>query len=212
MKPIYFTGYDIGSEFVHSVTLDVDNKIVSAPKSLMHFGNPSLVLKEIIKENKKNGINEKNSVFAFTGSGGKIFSDVTKADFFYDSLTIPIGTHLIAPDAKYIFHIGSKDPYFFETVETHIKKSFHSDQELENEKKVLDKNSSEKFKVHVPDFGTGTKCGGGSGILINKQCRRLFSDEVDSKLKPQEAMEKMYKLSYQSALKADKDIDVGGRC
>jgi len=183
----YFTGYDIGSEFVHSVSLDENNKIISSPKSRMHFGNPASVIKDILKENKKKGISEKNSVFAFTGSGGKVFSDVTKADFFYDSLTIPLGAHLIAPDAKYIFHIGAKDPYFFE------------------------KSSGGEFKIYVPDYGTGTKCGGGSGILLNKQCRRLFSDEVIKKT-PQETMEEMYKLSYKSALKSDKEIDVGGRC
>ena len=188
MRPLYFTGYDIGSEFVHSVTLDVNNKIVSAPKSRMHFGNPVLALRKLEKENKQNGINEKNSIFAFTGNSGKIFAEVTLADYFYDTLTIPLGAHLISPDVKYVFHIGAKDPYFFE------------------------KNNSGEFKVYITDFGTGTKCGGGSGILLNKQSRRLFFEEVSSRLEPQEAMEEMYKLSYKSALKSDKDIDVGGRC
>ncbi len=36
----------------------------------------------------------------------------------------------------------------------------------------------------VSDHGTGTKCGGGSGILINKQVRRFFSDEITEKLLP----------------------------
>ncbi len=188
MKPMYFTGYDIGSEFVHSATINANNRVVFSPKSLMHLGNPVAVIKEIIKEYKKKGINKKNSVFAFTGSGGNSFSEVTKSDYFYDSLTIPIGAHLLSPDAKYVFYIGSKDPYFFE------------------------KSSGGEYKVFVPDFGTGTKCGGGSGILLNKQCRRLFSGEVDKKLPVQEAMEKMYDLAYESALKADREIDVGGRC
>lgn len=188
MKPLYFTGFDIGSEFVHSVTIDMDNKILFAPKSKVHFGNSSLAIKDIIKYNNKKGINSRNSVFAFTGSGGKVFADVTKADYFYDSLTIPLGAHLISPNARYVFHIGAKDPYFF------------------------DKSEGEEFRAYVPDFGTGTKCGGGSGILLNKQCRRLFSEEIDKKLSSEKAMEEMYKLAYESALQADKEIDVGGRC
>lgn len=188
MKPLYFTGYDIGSEFIHSATLDMNNKVVVAPKSIMHFGNPAASIKEIIKENKKKGINEKNSIFAFTGSGGNVFSSIIKAPYYFDSQTIPIGANYISPDAKYIFHIGSKDPYFFE------------------------KSGLEDYKVYVPDFGTGTKCGGGSGILLNKQCRRLFSDEVNHKKGMQETMEEMYTKADESAAKADKDIDVGGRC
>ncbi len=188
MKPMYFTGYDIGSEFVHSVTIDRNNKIVNVPKSLMHFGNPVSSIKKIISENKKKGINEKNSIFAFTGSGGKVFSELIKTPYFFDSQSIPIGANYISPNAKYVFHIGSKDPYFFEKV------------------------GLEDYKIFIPDFGTGTKCGGGSGILLNKQCRRLFSDEVKHRRNMQETMEEMYKKAYNSAMKSDKDIDVGGRC
>ena len=66
MKPAFFTGYDVGSEFVHSVTINSENKIVFSPKSLMHFGNQVIAIKKIIKENKKKGINEKNKPSAYT--------------------------------------------------------------------------------------------------------------------------------------------------
>lgn len=190
MSPDYFTGYDIGSEFVHSATINKENKIISAPKSIMHFGNPVLAVRRILEENKRKGITDENSVFAFTGSGGKIFSNAANSLFFYDSLTIPLGANYIMPEAKYIFHIGSKDPYFFEKIKV---------------------DDIDKYKVFVPDFSTGTKCGGGSGILINKQCSRLFAEEVKEH-DMQLAMEKMYKLAYESAVLSDKDIDVGGRC
>lgn len=187
----FFTGFDVGSEFVHSATIGLNNKIISAPKSRMHFGNPAESIKSIIEENSAKGITSENSIFAFTGSGGRVFAEATGADFFYDSLTIPLGTNLIAPEAKYIFHIGSKDPYFFDKIKI---------------------GAGENYKIYVPDFGTGTKCGGGSGILLNKQCRRLFAEEADSNLRRQEAMEDMYRIAYENALKADKEIDVGGRC
>jgi activator of 2-hydroxyglutaryl-CoA dehydratase len=184
----YLVGFDIGSEFVHSVTIDDKNKIVLSLKSIMHFGNPLIAVKKIIDENKKKKIDEKNSLFGFTGSCGVLFSKATNAPYFYDSLTIPLGSNFLDPKSRYIFHLGSKDPYFFE------------------------KSRAGEYKVHVPDFSTGTKCGGGSGILINKQCNRLFFQEVSNNKNTQEAFEKMYELAIKSAGKSDKNIDVGGRC
>ncbi|MEM0465626.1 MAG: BadF/BadG/BcrA/BcrD ATPase family protein [Candidatus Pacearchaeota archaeon] len=188
MNVKYYVGLDIGSEFVHSVTFDNSNKTFSFSKSLMHFGNTVETVRKIIYFNKNIGVNEKNSVFCFTGSGGKVFSEVTFAPYFYETLTIPLGANYLMPDARYVFHIGSKDSYFFE------------------------KFSAGEYRVYVPDFSTGTKCGGGSGILLNKQCRRIFAEEVDENLDMQTAMEKMYELAYLSAIDSDKDIDVGGRC
>ncbi len=187
MELEYFIGFDIGSEFVHSVTITGD-KIVFAPKSRMHFGNPGNAVKDILKENVKKGIKTDNAFFVFTGSAGKSFAQATKTPFFYDTLTIPLGANFIDSDSKYVFHIGAKDPYFFE------------------------KSKIGKSGVYVPDNSTGTKCGGGSGILLTKQSRRLFAEEVSNKLSMQEQLEEMYKLSHESALKYDKEVDVGGRC
>ena len=52
----YYTGIDIGSEFVHYAVLDRDKTIVFCPKSLMHFGNPAGVVKELIEKQERAGI------------------------------------------------------------------------------------------------------------------------------------------------------------
>jgi len=187
VEPKYFIGFDIGSEFVHSITLQ-ENKIAYAPKSKMHFGNPGQTVKNIIHENQKKGISLKESQIAFTGNGGQAFAKATKMPFFYDTITIPLGANYISPEARYVFHMGAKDPYFFE------------------------KSKIGKTKLYVLDNSTGTKCGGGSGIMLTKQARRLFAEEVSKKLRMQEQLEQMYQLAYESALKSDKEVNVGGRC
>jgi activator of 2-hydroxyglutaryl-CoA dehydratase len=183
----YLIGFDIGSETVHSVVLD-GNKIVYAPKSKMHFGSPGEVVKEILREYEKKEIGFEQCGVGFTGNGGRIFAQATNLPYFFDTLTIPLGAHFIMASAKYIFHMGAKDPYFFE------------------------KSEIGKTKVFVPDNSAGTKCGGGSGIMLTKQSKRLFSEEVDKKLPMQEQLEKMYELALKTALKSDKEIVVGGRC
>jgi activator of 2-hydroxyglutaryl-CoA dehydratase len=75
------------------------------------------------------------------------------ATYIYDSVAIPKGAEVVMPQAQYIFHIGAKDPYFFNLKEIYKKKT-------------------------IQEWRTGTKCGGGSGTLIEKQCRRLFEGDV----------------------------------
>ena len=76
-----------------------------------------------------------------------------KEIYYFDSVTIPKGAELVRPEAEYIFHIGAKDAYFF----------------------GLGKINGKKI---IQEWRTGTKCGGGSGTLIEKQCRRLFEGEI----------------------------------
>jgi len=189
----HYVGFDIGSDSVHAVVLDKDMNIVFSPESKMHFGNPIDVLKDIYEEVTAKF---KDIKVSLTGSVGEFIAEKTKVPFFHDTITIPIGVNKISNNINYIFHVGAKDPYFFE---------------LENYKE----------KAFVPDHGTGTKCGGGSGILITKQCRRFFENEFkvklgDDKKENRELMQKqlddMFKKAEEEIKKADKDIDVGGRC
>ncbi|MBW2978389.1 hypothetical protein KY331_06090 [Candidatus Woesearchaeota archaeon] len=203
----FFVGFDIGSDAVHAVVLNQKGDIVYSPKSLMHFGNPTEALKELYEDIY--GIVEENDVaaVAFTGSVGELIAKTMDAPFYYDTTTIPAGAEVIAPEAEYIFHMGSKDPYFFER-EVNTGKTF------------------------VSDHGTGTKCGGGSGILINKQVRRFFAENHPVKLEDpdthsaenkeaikrenrktmQEQVEKIHGTALESIGGSSKDIDVGGRC
>ena len=149
-----FTGFDVGSSFVHYAVLSRDKGIIYSPKPIMHFADPIGSIKQawhdITKKYKKSRI--KNT--AFTGSGAMSFPKVMKGiTYVFDSVAIPKGVEIVEPQAEYIFHIGAKDSYFF-----NLKNI--------NGQKV------------IQEWKTGTKCGGGSGTLIEKQCRRLFEGQI----------------------------------
>ncbi len=150
----FFVGIDIGSGFIQYAVLDGDKNISYCPKSIMHFGDPMGALIEVWGDIKKKFSGERIISTAFTGSGSEPFRGVMQGmTYIYDSVAIPKGAEIIAPDAKYIFHIGAKDSYFFN----------------------LNKINGKRI---ILEWRTGSKCGGGSGTLIEKQCRRLFHGEV----------------------------------
>jgi len=149
-----FVGFDVGSSSVHYAVLNKDRNIVYSPKPIMHFANPVGAIKEAWKDIISRFTSSRIKNTAFTGSGAESFPKVLKdAIYVYDSVAIPKGAEIIEPQAQYIFHIGAKDSYFF-----HLRKI--------NGKSI------------IQEWKTGTKCGGGSGTLIEKQCRRLFEGEV----------------------------------
>jgi len=152
--PGLFVGFDVGSSFVHYVVLTVDKEIIYSPNPIMHFADPIGAIRQAWRDIKeKFGIDRiKNT--SFTGSGAESFPKVMQGmTYTFDSVAIPKGAETAQPKARYIFHIGAKDSYFFNLKQI-------------NGKKI------------IQEWKTGTKCGGGSGTLIEKQCRRLFEGQV----------------------------------
>ena len=151
-----YVGFDVGSSFLHYVVLAEDEAVVYAPIPIMHFANPIGALREAWADIVGRFGSDRIKSTAFTGSGAEAFPRImTGATYVYDSVAIPQGVRVIAPHARYVFHMGAKDSYFF-----HIK--------TVNGRRV------------IQEWKTGTKCGGGSGTLIEKQCRRLFEGEVSN--------------------------------
>ncbi len=147
-------GFDLGSSFLHYVVLTKDKRIVYSAKPIMHFANPIGAVKEAWSDVINRFGESAICGTAFTGSGAESFPKVIKGmEYVFDSVAIPKGVEVVKPHARYIFHMGAKDSYFF-----HLR--------LINGKKI------------TQEWKTGTKCGGGSGTLIEKQCRRLFEGEV----------------------------------
>jgi activator of 2-hydroxyglutaryl-CoA dehydratase/predicted nucleotide-binding protein (sugar kinase/HSP70/actin superfamily) len=149
-----FAGFDVGSSFVHYAVLAEDKEIIYSPKPIMHFADPIGAVKEAWRDVIEKYGSDKIKNTAFTGSGAESFTKVMEGiTYTFDSVAIPKGTETAQPQAQYIFHIGAKDSYFF------------------NLKQISGKKIIQEWK-------TGTKCGGGSGTLIEKQCRRLFEGQV----------------------------------
>jgi len=151
-----FVGIDVGSSFVHYVILGEGRKVIYSPRPIMHFANPIGAVREAWRDiNERFGRSRIRNT-AFTGSGAETFPNVMPGvTYVFDSVAIPKGANTTCPRAQYIFHIGAKDSYFFDV------------------KGIDDK------KI-IQEWRTGTKCGGGSGTLIEKQCRRLFEGLVEN--------------------------------
>ncbi len=207
----FYVGFDVGSDTIHTAVVDSQGRLVWSPDSLMHFGNPVDALKEAYE-----GIQEyfeKDSIasYSFTGTAGKLIAEVSESPFYYDTIAISEGARVIAPESEYIIHVGSKDPYFFER---------------ETDTVITGKS-------FISDHGTGTKCGGGSGILINKQVRRFFAEDCPVELedpqaqgsdaaayqarlrnrrKLQKQVEEIHEKAIETINTSNKDLDVGGRC
>ncbi|MHC4432050.1 MAG: BadF/BadG/BcrA/BcrD ATPase family protein, partial [Planctomycetota bacterium] len=149
-----FVGIDVGSSFAHYAVLGAAGAVIYSARPIMHFANPIGAVKEIWLDVVRRFGAESIRSTAFTGSGAESFDKVMEGvSYIFDSVAIPKGAETANPDAQYIFHMGAKDSYFF-----HVKAI--------GAKKV------------IQEWRTGTKCGGGSGTLIEKQCRRLFEGEV----------------------------------
>ena len=149
-----FVGFDVGSSFVHYVVLTKEKETIYSPKPIMHFADPVGAIRQAwLDVNEKFAI-ERIRNTAFTGSGAESFPKVVEGvTYTFDSVAIPKGAEIAQPRAQYIFHIGAKDSYYFNLKQI-------------NGKKI------------IQEWKTGTKCGGGSGTLIEKQCRRLFEGQV----------------------------------
>jgi len=151
-----YVGIDIGSSALHYAVLDAGRAVVNSPDPIMHFANPLGALTEAWQDLLARFGREAIRSTALTGSAAEIFPRVMQeAIYVYDSVAIPKGVEVVAPEARYVFHIGAKDAYFFSV------------------------GLSGQHQV-IREWRTGTKCGGGSGMLVEKQCRRLFQGEVPS--------------------------------
>ncbi len=205
-----FVGFDVGSSFVHYVVFNSEKEKIYTPTPLMHFANPISAVREAW-----NNIIDKFGVerirnTAFTGSGAESFPEVmSHITYVYDSVAIPKGVETTTPRARYVFHIGAKDPYFF-----HLREI--------NGKRI------------IQDWKTGTKCGGGSGTLIEKQCRRLFEGQIPppeledtalardeahkeqirirNRSKLQNRLEEMFKMAEREAVKSSEPCEFLARC
>ena len=205
-----FAGFDVGSSFVHYAVLDGDRAVIYSPKPIMHFANPIGAVKEAWRDIKERVGRGKIKNTAFTGSGAESFPNVMPGvTYVFDSVAIPKGAAVTSPKAKYIFHMGAKDSYFF------------------NLSRINDKEI-------IQEWRTGTKCGGGSGTLIEKQCRRLFeglipnpelentssaSDQKEkviirarNRAKLQARLEEMYHRAEQEAEKSTEPSEFLARC
>lgn len=152
-----YAGFDIGSSAIHCSVVDKDLNILYSPRPVPHCGQPLEVLETTIWPDltKAISLSDLRST-AFTGIGASLFPSVFGGALYeYDSVTLAKGLFQVAPWADTAFHLGAKDSYYFNI-------------------------AGGKDKRHILEWGTNTKCGGGSGTLVEKQIRRLFCTDADA--------------------------------
>ncbi len=113
-KKDLYVGIDVGSSAVHYVVLNADRELIYSSKPILHFANPVGAIREAWEEITHKFPEENIRNTAFTGSGAESFPEIMDGvTYVYDSVAIPKGAEIVMPDAQFIFHIGAKDPYFF---------------------------------------------------------------------------------------------------
>ena len=113
-KKDLYVGIDVGSSAVHYVVLDSNKEIVYSSQPITHFANPIGAIREAWNEITLMFPQQNIRNTAFTGSGAESFPEIMDGvTYVYDSVAIPKGAEIVMPQAQFIFHIGAKDPYFF---------------------------------------------------------------------------------------------------
>ena len=145
-----FVGFDVGSSAVHCVVLNKDREIVFSPEPIIHFANPIGAVQEAWREITLRFPIERIGNTAFTGSGAESFPEVMKGvTYVFDSVAIPKGVEVAVPQAQYIFHIGAKDPYFF-----NVKPSYTRSAQIETNSALVNTGNGpgNKEKIVVSEF------------------------------------------------------------
>ena len=155
MSDSYYIGFDIGSSAVHYTVIDDYGTVVYAPGPIMHFADTVGTIRRAWRDICGRFPESAVCSTAFTGSGAEKYPEVMKGvTYLFDSVSIPAGAAILDPEAECVVHIGAKDAYFFR-----LRKL--------GERTILQ------------EWRTGSKCGGGTGTLLQKQCRRLFQNEIN---------------------------------
>ncbi|HOB16825.1 MAG TPA: acyl-CoA dehydratase activase-related protein [Defluviitoga sp.] len=177
---MYYVGFDIGSSSIQVAVIDEKKNLVFVMENIPHFGTPLKRLPEIWQK-INNNLDGKIVSTSFTGIGAQHFNKVFPELLFdYESVTIPKGVFLLEPNVSYVFHIGAKDSYFLRLAEV-------------------------EGEINLLEWSANSKCGGGSGILIEKQLRRLYLKD-DKKFFNTDNPDHKQKLMDQIFIKAESDI------
>lgn len=162
-------GFDAGSAVIHWVVLAESGRIVAAPPGRFHFGAPLATLRGIWHELRRDLNGTPILATAFTGSAAAPLAELFPGTLFeYESVAIPRGVGNLVPGATYVAHMGAKDSYFFTLGTVDVQG---------------EGNGTTSFpavsRTVLLDWSTSTKCGGGSGTLLEKQVRRLFGKNLE---------------------------------
>jgi activator of 2-hydroxyglutaryl-CoA dehydratase/predicted nucleotide-binding protein (sugar kinase/HSP70/actin superfamily) len=148
-----YAGFDIGSSSIHCAVVGQSGAPFLLLPSRAHLGNPRECLREQWETLLGHCPPESLSSIAFTGIGSRGLRNLfPEAVCETESVTLPQGAACASPGIRFLFHIGARDSFFFRL-------------------------ASIQGETVVTEWAANTKCGGGSGTLLEKQVLRLYGKE-----------------------------------
>jgi len=148
-------GIDIGSVSVNIIVIDNTGQIIDN-----HYiycqGRPFLALKNGIDKIQKKYKNHYFDKVAYTGTGGKLASELTGGTFVNEIIAQSTSASMLYPEVKTIIEMGGED-----------SKLVFMDMEGD------DKSSS------LSDFSMNTLCAAGTGSFLDQQAKRIGISIID---------------------------------
>ena len=147
--PKVYLGLDIGSVSLNTVIIDSDERIIEEYYDYVH-GKPFNVLRDRLESILKQYSAEKIEGVAFTGTGGKLASDLTGGEFVNEIISQATSVGHLYPEAKTVIEIGGEDSKLI----------------------ILEKNP-DNGSSRLVDFEMNSICAAGTGSFLDQQAKRI---------------------------------------
>ena len=141
-------GIDIGSISINTIILDQDGQVQLERYDYCQ-GNPFEQLREIIEELQKDFPANEFPGIAFTGSGGKLASEILGGTYINEVIAQSESTARLYPDVKTVIEMGGEDS------------------------KLILMNGDESDASKLSDFELNTICAAGTGSFLDQQANRI---------------------------------------
>ena len=146
-EPLYI-GVDAGSVSVNGIVVDAQRRIIHESPYQRHFGKVDETATALLAEFYARFGRERIAGVAFTGSHGKLLSELSETPFEFEIISQVLGAVHIRPDVRTLISMGGQDTALVQIGHT------ESGWELEF-------------------FNTNGPCAAGTGSFIDQQAERL---------------------------------------
>jgi predicted CoA-substrate-specific enzyme activase len=144
----YSLGIDIGSISINTIILDLDGRVHLERYDYCQ-GNPFEQLRQILEEVLVNFPENEFPEMAFTGSGGKLASEILGGTYINEVIAQSESTSRLYPDVKTVIEMGGEDS------------------------KLILMNGDESDASKLSDFELNTICAAGTGSFLDQQANRI---------------------------------------
>jgi predicted CoA-substrate-specific enzyme activase len=146
---LYRIGFDVGSISLNTVILDENQQVVRNFYDYV-YGKPFEILYKRLNDILQQYKSESFSAIAYTGSGGKLGSDLTGGVFVNEIIAQATAVGTLYPKARTIIEIGGEDS-----------------------KLIIMEPDSSGMRSRLVDFEMNSICAAGTGSFLDQQAKRM---------------------------------------